>query len=102
MSNPQRIAVNGEFTVFNALPIRDQWLAALAEATNVEVDLSQVSEIDSTGLQMIVAALKEATATQKSIRFVNHSAAVTELLTLVDPSSFLDAEKPAPQGGEQP
>lgn len=102
MSDPLHIAVNGEFTIFNALPIRDQLLAALAEAQDVEVDLSQVSEIDSSGLQLIVAALKEATATQKTIHFVNYSAPVSELLTLVDPASFLDAEASPQQGGNQP
>jgi anti-anti-sigma factor len=102
MSDPRRIAINGEFTIFNALPIREQLLAALAETQDVEVDLSQVSEIDSTGLQLIIAAFKEATAKQKTIRFVNHGAAVADLLKLIDPASFLDAETPAQQGGNQP
>lgn len=95
MPDPQRIAVAGEFTIFNALPIRDQLLAALTEAQDLEVDLSQVSEIDSTGLQLMVAALKEAAAAQKTVRFVNHSTAVAELFKLIDPVPHLDTATPA-------
>ena len=102
MSDPRRIAVSGEFTIFTALPLRDRLLAALAEAQDLEVDLSQVSEIDSSGLQLMLAARKEAAATQKSIRFVNPGTAVAELLKLIDPASLLDAETSARQGGDQP
>lgn len=93
--NPARIALSGEFTIFTALPVRNQLMAALADADNVEVDLSQISEIDSAGIQLMMAASKEAEATQKALRFVDHSPAVTDALKLLELAQFLDTGAPA-------
>jgi anti-anti-sigma factor len=84
----KRIAITGEFTIFNAGAVRDQLLAALEDADEIEVDLAQAVEIDSAGLQLMVAAKREAVEKQKTLRFTCHSPAVLDALDLTDLSAY--------------
>lgn len=52
----QHVALTGEVTVFNASAVRRKLLSALRDTDGVDVDLSQVTEIDTAGIQLIVAA----------------------------------------------
>ena len=84
----QRIALEGEFSIFTAAAIREQLLTALGGADEIEVDLSHVTEIDSAGVQLMVAAKLEATVLQKSLSFTGHSPAVLDTLDLCDLSAY--------------
>lgn len=81
---PSRLALAGELTIFTAQAGKEQLLAALAGGEAVEVDLSAVTEIDSAGLQLLVAAKREAAVRNQTLGFVGHSAPVVELLDLCD------------------
>lgn len=87
--NIERIAIAGEFSIFNAVELRARLLDALAAADAVEVDLAQVSEIDSAGLQLMIAAKQEAAGRDKTLGFVGHSPAVLEALDLCDLIAYL-------------
>ncbi|MDD5249756.1 MAG: STAS domain-containing protein [Rhodocyclaceae bacterium] len=90
MSHPAtvtRVAIAGEFSIFTAAAVRDQLLAALGGAAEVEVDLAQVTELDSAGVQLMLAAKREAAAQDKVLRFTAHSAAVLDTLELCDLSA---------------
>ncbi|MBS4098787.1 MAG: STAS domain-containing protein [Sulfuricella sp.] len=77
-----RMDIEGELSIFTAAAIRERLLDSLADGAEIEVDLSKVSEIDCAGVQLMVAAQREATARSKSLRFVSYSPAVLELLDL--------------------
>lgn len=96
-ANPDalRIALAGELTVFTAAAVREQLLAALGSAAEIEVDLAQVSEIDSAGVQLLLAAKQEAGALQAELGFTGHSAPVLDILGLCDLAARLDAPLPA-------
>ena len=79
-----RIGIEGELTIFAAAELRQRLLDAIGANTEVEVDLSQVSEIDSAGIQLMVAAKREAAARNKLLRFTNHSPAVFDIIELYD------------------
>lgn len=82
-----RVAIDGDFTIVNACAIREQLLAALDQADETEVDLSQVAEIDSAGLQLMIAAKRHATQLGKSLRFTDHSPAALDALDLTNLSA---------------
>lgn len=86
-ANPNCLTLVGELTIFTAAASREQMLAALAAADEIEMDLSQVSEIDSAGLQLLVAAKREAALHGKVLHFSGHSAAVLDALDLTDLSA---------------
>lgn len=77
-----RLEIKGELSIFTAAGLREQMLEALAAGTEVEVDLSGVSEIDSAGLQLMVAAKREAAVRAQNLHFIGHSAAVFDALEL--------------------
>lgn len=84
-----RIAVGGDFTIGNAEAIRGQFLDAIEHADDVEVDLGQVMEIDSAGVQIMLAAKREAANRGRKLRFAGHSEAVLNTLDLLDLSARL-------------
>ncbi len=86
MSAHQRhrtVSLAGEVGIFSALAVREQLLCALSDADEVEVDLAQVTDLDSAGVQLMVAAKREAADHGKTLRFVSHSTAVIAILDLL-------------------
>ena len=83
----ERVVLAGEFTIFSAAAICSQLLTALDAAKEIEVDLAQVTEIDSAGIQIMVAAKREAVARNKNLHFSGHSPAVLDTLDLTDLSA---------------
>ena len=77
-----RLSLEGEMTIFAAAETKERLLAPLSRCKQVDVDLSQVSELDSAGLQLMILAKREAAILGKDIRFVAHSPAVMDVLEL--------------------
>lgn len=84
----QRTAIEGELTIFAARALRETLLNALQDGDEVEIDLSGVNEMDSAGLQLMIAAKREAMAQNKSLRFIGHSPAVLDTLDLCELSAY--------------
>lgn len=57
--NTAEVRIKGELNIYNALAAKELLAGALADAQNVELDLSGVTEFDSSGLQLLVLACKE-------------------------------------------
>jgi anti-sigma B factor antagonist len=79
-----QLRLEGEMTIFTAADIRERLLAPLLSCQQLVVDLSQVSELDSAGLQLMVLAKREASSLGKDIHFVEHSSAVLDVLELCE------------------
>lgn len=97
-------AVEGEFTIFSAAALKPEIVAAVRNATGqeVEIDLAQVSEIDSAGLQLMALAKREAVAAGRDLSFVRPSAAVLDVLALCDLASFFDVPASSDNGDPRP
>lgn len=84
-----RIDILGDLNIFNAAEQKQRLLAALEAGNEVEVNLSEVSEIDSAGIQVMVAAKREAANRNTLLRFTDHSPAVFDILELCDLAGHL-------------
>lgn len=84
-----RLEIKGELSIFTAADVRRQLLETLEHGTDVEVDLSDVTEMDSAGMQLMVAAKREAALRERQLRFTGHSPAVFDVLELCDLSGQL-------------
>jgi len=83
------LAISGEFTIFTAATLKQTLVDTIAQAPgDIDIDLSEVSEMDSAGLQLMVMTKREAAAIGKNVRFVRHSDAVLDLIDLCDLSGF--------------
>ena len=78
------LAIDGELTIYRAAELRTVVLAALAEGRDLEVDLSAVTEMDSAGVQLLMAAKKSAGAEQRALYLVGHSPAVLEVFETLE------------------
>lgn len=71
----EKLVVEGELTIYTAAEMKEK-IGALLTGEAIEIDLAQVSEIDTAGLQLLLLAQSECKRQEKSIVFSNPSEAV--------------------------
>lgn len=77
-------AISGELTIYTAAAEKQNLSTFLASADTLELNLSQVSDFDSAGLQVLIALKQEAARCQKTLRYVMHSKAVLDVLEMTN------------------
>lgn len=77
-----RLQIEGEFTIYNAQQIKDGLLEHLAASNEIELDLGGITEMDTAGFQLLLAAKREGTRLGKTVRYVSHSQAALEVIDL--------------------
>ncbi len=82
------VHVAGEMTIYRAAELKKELLPCLELGTELEINLSEVSEIDTAGFQLLLLAKREAAKAGKPMRLVEHSAATLEVLDLFNMSSY--------------
>jgi anti-sigma B factor antagonist len=79
------VALDGELTIYRAAELKATLLAALSGSDGaLEIDLAGVTEIDSAGVQLLLAARRSAQAAQREFALVGHGAAVADVFRLLD------------------
>jgi anti-anti-sigma factor len=82
MTTAHSFPIAGELTIYRAAELCESLKAALAglgDGGDLEIDLSAVTEMDSAGAQLLMAAHKSARASRHGLRLVKPSAAVDEV-----------------------
>lgn len=77
---PVGMAISGELTIYTAAEWRQKLAALPADPPLIELDLADVSEIDTAGLQLLISARKTFSASGRQLHLVRHSTCVRELL----------------------
>ncbi|RJF98911.1 STAS domain-containing protein [Noviherbaspirillum saxi] len=78
------LRMEGEMTIYRAAELRETLLASLDGVARLDIDLSSVTELDTAGVQLLIAAKKTAQARQQELHLVAHSAAVLEAFETLD------------------
>jgi anti-sigma B factor antagonist len=87
-----RMRVAGEMTVYTAAALYDEVLAAIdTHAQTNMLDLSEVTEIDTAGLQILLVACRRARELGRELQIVAVSLAVNEVLELVQLATLTHA-----------
>ena len=84
----QRMAIEQDMTIYHAEALKVDLLAGLAGSEAVELDLSQVAEIDTSGIQLLMLAKRESQKQGKTLSIVAHSPAVQELMDFYNLAAF--------------
>ena len=84
----RNIIIEEDMTIYNAAAQKQMLLEALADCDELDLDLSQVAEMDTAGFQILLLSKREATKANKTVRLTAHSKAVTELLDLYNMASY--------------
>lgn len=74
------LTLDGEMTIYRALELKELLLEAIQDGAGLELDLSNVTELDTAGVQLLMAARKSA----PSFRIVAMSEAVAEVFATFD------------------
>jgi anti-anti-sigma factor len=80
----ETLTLDGELTIFTATERKPQLLAFLNSGDALEINLANVAEIDTAGLQLLVLLKREAARAGKNLSFAMHSKVVLEMLELTN------------------
>ena len=81
-NQPARLAIEGELTIYTVAQWKPRLLDQIGSSAALELDLSAVSEIDTAGQQLLMAAQLHARALGRPLRVSACSQAVADLLAL--------------------
>ena len=77
----QPLSLTGDLTIYHALEQKTVLLDALLTRGDLELDLSQIGEIDTAGLQLMLIAKRNP---GKEVSFINHPQSVLRLIDLAN------------------
>ncbi len=83
-----KLSIDHEMTIYTAAAMKAQLMEVLDKNADVELDLSQVSELDTAGLQLLILAKRECLARNGTLRLVRHSPAVLDVLNMCNMIQF--------------
>jgi anti-sigma B factor antagonist len=76
------LCLTDDLSIYHATAHKQRLLDALSTTNELDLDLSQVGDIDSAGLQLLLLLKREAHNAGKSLTIVAHSQAVREAIDL--------------------
>lgn len=74
--------IEGDMTIYTAAEMKAELMTHIAQPCELEIDLSEVSEMDSAGLQILILVKREAERHGTSLRLTGHSRAVLDVLDM--------------------
>lgn len=81
--------VRGDCNIYHAEALKTLLLEALRTPVSFDMDLSGVTEIDTAGIQVLMAAKNHARAHGVELRLLGHSPPVLELIEIYDLAAWL-------------
>lgn len=72
--------IEGDMTIRTAAALKKELMKHIAKPCEREIDLSEVSEIDTTGIQLLILAKREAIRHDTPLRLTGHSRAVFDVI----------------------
>lgn len=79
-AHAERMSISQDMTIYHAEALKDELMQCLTRSKVIELDLSQVTEIDTSGIQLLMLAKRESIEHDKTLNIVAHSPAVHELI----------------------
>jgi len=88
MKKLNKTAIKQDMNIYNASAQKDMLLKGLNGCQELDIDLSQVGEMDTAGFQILLLTKREALKVNKVVRLTGHSKAVTELIDLYNMAGY--------------
>lgn len=84
MKRIETLVIDGALTVDRAVELRQRFVNAIANADTLRLQLADVTDIDTTGVQLLMAIKRTAQASGKSLELVQHSSEILAVFALLD------------------
>jgi anti-sigma B factor antagonist len=78
------LSIAGDLNIYAAVSAKQELLQALEAVDQLQIDLSQVEDFDSSGVQLLLLLKREAGRQRKQLEFVGHSYVVREVIDLLN------------------
>lgn len=85
---PQRLTLNQDLTIYHAEALKDALMATLGHGATIELDLSQITEIDTAGIQLLILLKRESQHLGLQLDIVAHSPVVRELIEFYNLAAY--------------
>jgi anti-sigma B factor antagonist len=72
--------IEGDMTISTAAALKEGLMKHIAQPCEREIVLSEVSKMDTAGMQLLILAKREANRHNTPLRLTNHSRAVLEVI----------------------
>ena len=82
LNDTAHVSLDGELTIYNAAELSAELLPRLGATPQMQIDLSQITEMDGAGLQLLIMVTREASKAGTALTLTGHSKAVLETLQL--------------------
>jgi anti-sigma B factor antagonist len=82
------LAITGEMTIYTAADWASQLLPLLSAGGDLAIDLSEVTEMDAAGVQLLMLAKRETLRAGHQLHLAGHSQAVLETFELCDLAAY--------------
>lgn len=86
----EQLKISEDLTIYNISTLLASLSDLLDKSQVLEIDLSMVSEIDTSGVQLLVHLKNKSLRNNKKLSFKNHSEQVVEAFEMYNISSFFD------------
>jgi len=96
-----RMTIQRDLTIYQAETLKAELLAGMTGQTLIELDLSQVAEIDTAGIQLLMLAKRESQQQGQTLNIVAHSPAVRELLDFFNIAGYFGDPLLIPAGEQR-
>ena len=83
-----QLVIRDEMTIYNVLEQNKTLLPYLEADKELQIDLSEVTEIDSAGVQLLIVLKQQAQKVNNQFSLVHHSQSVIDVLELFDLAAF--------------
>lgn len=90
------IALDGELTIYRAAELKPLLLAALPGTGPILLELAEVTEVDTAGVQLLLLLRREALAAGRTLHLLHPSMAVAEAFDLLDLGARFGEDLAAP------
>jgi anti-anti-sigma factor len=96
-----RLYPAGEMTIYSAAELKPALLQALSQSEEIEIDLAEISEMDTSGVQLLMLMKREAAAAGKALKLAGHSPAVLEVFELLGLGNWFGDPQLLPADGSE-
>lgn len=77
------LIIRGDLNIYSAPDLVVQLRESFNTVSKVALDLTGVSEVDTAGLQTLIAAKMESVKTHKTLKLLNHSPVMIKMIDLM-------------------
>ncbi|HXA47103.1 MAG TPA: STAS domain-containing protein [Burkholderiaceae bacterium] len=82
------LQIKGEMSIYRALELKELIVASMVETEDLEVNLAEVTELDTAGIQVLMLAKRMAQEMQRNFRLTAHSPAVLEVFEILNLAAY--------------